>query len=134
MTTLRPRPGIGVSALITCKNELLLAKRGKPPAKGLWSLPGGKLEFGETLEQGVIREIQEETRLVINAPRFLQNVEIIREGFHYIIAVHHVELAEKPTDLRAQDDAEEIIWTTVDQLSDIPMTDGTADIIRTHLS
>ena len=54
------RPILGIGALIFNRGKILL-ERGKEPFKGYWSLPGGVLETGETLEQGIIREVREET-------------------------------------------------------------------------
>lgn len=56
---------IGVGAVVFRGAEILLVKRGKPPFKGHWSIPGGGLEFGERLEDGVRREVMEETGLTI---------------------------------------------------------------------
>ncbi len=56
---------IGVGAVVFRGEEVLLVKRGKPPFKGHWSIPGGGLEFGERLKDGVRREVMEETGLEI---------------------------------------------------------------------
>lgn len=57
---------IGVGAVVFRGQEILLVKRGKPPFKGHWSIPGGGLEFGERLKDGVRREVMEETGIDIN--------------------------------------------------------------------
>jgi|TARA_B100000315_G_scaffold203110_2_gene196062 ADP-ribose pyrophosphatase YjhB (NUDIX family) len=59
------RPIVGVGAVIFDGDEVVLVKRRSEPLKGQWSLPGGGLEVGETLEAGVTREIEEETGLVV---------------------------------------------------------------------
>ncbi|MFY9188818.1 MAG: NUDIX hydrolase [bacterium] len=59
------QPLVGVGAVIVRGNSILLIQRGKPPAQGLWSLPGGKVELGETLEAALRREIKEECNLDI---------------------------------------------------------------------
>ena len=56
---------IGVGAVVFKDDQVLLVKRGKPPFKGCWSIPGGGLEFGERLEDAVRREVREETGLDI---------------------------------------------------------------------
>ncbi|MEM6415675.1 MAG: NUDIX hydrolase [Pseudomonadota bacterium] len=60
-TTIVQRPMIGVGAVVFRGNDVLLVKRGKPPFEGQWSIPGGRLEFGETLQSAAKREVFEET-------------------------------------------------------------------------
>jgi len=61
-------------------NRLLLVKRANPPAQGMWSLPGGRLEVGETAEQGVVREVREETGLLIEVEREVGTVHRTAPG------------------------------------------------------
>src|SRR5271154_3552096 len=58
-------PIVGVGAVIIHENQVLLIQRGQEPLKGEWSLPGGALELGETLQQGIRREVLEETGLEV---------------------------------------------------------------------
>ena len=60
------RPILGVGALIFREDCILMVERGKEPLKGYWSLPGGVVEVGETLEQAIRREVREETGLEID--------------------------------------------------------------------
>ena len=71
------RPILGVGALIFQRGKILLIERGKQPLKGYWSLPGGALEIGETLEQGVIREVREETGLIVKPVKAIEIFERI---------------------------------------------------------
>ena len=66
------RPIIGVGAVIIEEGRVLLIQRGQVPLKGEWSLPGGALELGETLEEGVCREVLEETGLSIEPTRLIE--------------------------------------------------------------
>jgi 8-oxo-dGTP diphosphatase len=86
----RPIPGVG--GVIFEGQSVLLAKRAREPSLGLWSLPGGAVELGETLEEALKREIHEETSINIEIGglvRLLDRIVYDREGrvrFHYVIA------------------------------------------------
>jgi 8-oxo-dGTP diphosphatase len=90
------RPILGVGALIFNRDKILLVERGKEPLKGYWSLPGGVLETGETLEQGVVREVREETGLEVKPVKVLEIFErIIRDAsgaaeYHYVLIPHRL--------------------------------------------
>ncbi|MFD2237111.1 NUDIX hydrolase [Aureimonas populi] len=101
-----PRPVLAVSACLFRGGDLLLVERGRAPFAGLLSLPGGRVEFGETLDAAILREVAEETGL---APRRLSFLHLhqaiaLAEGSHAVIAVFQGEL---PPDAapRAGDDA-----------------------------
>lgn len=85
------RPLVGVGALIFRRDRILMAQRGKEPLKGWWSLPGGALELGESLEAAVCREVLEETGLVVEPVKLFEVFErIIRDAsgapeYHYIL-------------------------------------------------
>jgi len=75
------RPVLGIGALIFDRGRILLVERGREPLKGYWSLPGGVLEIGETLEQGIVREVREETGLEVEPLKMLEIFErIIRDS------------------------------------------------------
>jgi 8-oxo-dGTP diphosphatase len=85
-------PVVGVGAIILHENRVLLIQRGQEPLKGEWSLPGGALELGETLEDGVCREVLEETGLQVEVLQLVELVDrIVRDPqgvvqFHYVLA------------------------------------------------
>lgn len=84
-------PIVGVGAIIIHENQVLLIQRGQEPLKGEWSLPGGALELGETLEQGIRREVLEETALEIEPLQIVEVFDrIVRDEsggvrFHYVL-------------------------------------------------
>src|SRR5437660_11822369 len=85
------RPLVGVGALIFQRGRILMAQRGKEPLIGWWSLPGGALEIGESLDHAVRREVLEETGLVVEPVRVFEIFErIMRDSdgapeYHYIL-------------------------------------------------
>jgi len=84
-------PLVGVGAVVVQQGRVLLVRRASEPLKGQWSLPGGMLELGESLADGVIREVKEETGLVVEVLELIEVLDRIhREGgrvrYHYVIA------------------------------------------------
>lgn len=84
-------PLAGVGAVVVHQGRVLVARRGNPPMKGHWTLPGGALELGETLLEGVAREVREETGLEVEPVELVELLDRIHrvEGriqFHYVIA------------------------------------------------
>jgi len=137
------RPFLGVSALILHKGHVLLAQRGNPPAMGIWSLPGGAVETGETLSAAVKRELMEEAGLQIDPLYVADLVEILRHDDsgrcerHFVIAVFFCTMPgtdETLPPVLAGDDAMDVRWVSQDALSDYPLTDGTLAVIEKILS
>lgn len=85
------RPLVGVGAVVLKPEAVLLVRRGRPPAMGQWSIPGGAQRVGETAEAGVRRELGEETGLAVGALRLVAHVDSIhrdtdgRVQYHYTI-------------------------------------------------
>ena len=116
-------PIVGVGAVVIDGTKVLLVRRGQEPLKGEWSLPGGALELGETLQQGVVREVLEETGLIVAPGGIIEILDRItpdetsgRVRYHYVLIdfVCHVTGGA----LCPGTDAEEVRWVERDQLQD----------------
>ncbi len=127
-----PRPSIGVSAIIFDQNErVLLIRRGKPPASGFWHVPGGKLEAGESLVEGVRREVKEETGLDVIIGPIMAVVERRQEGFHYVIVDFLARISNfNQAEIQSADDASAAAWVAEDELSQYPIADGLLPILE----
>src|SRR5918992_1626811 len=79
-----PRPTIAVGAIVIDDEALLMVKRGREPSKGLWSVPGGRLERGEYMSAAVQREVKEETGLDISVGGLVGFLEVLDEE-HFVI-------------------------------------------------
>jgi 8-oxo-dGTP diphosphatase len=128
------RPVLGVGALIFNRGKILLVERGREPLKGYWSLPGGVLETGETLEQGIIREVREETGLEVRPLKVLEIFERIVHDAHGAPEYHYVLIdyicRVTGGSLRAADDASRAAWVARNELSNYQITTGTVPVIE----
>lgn len=113
---------------------MLLVERGKAPLKGYWSLPGGALETGERLEDGIRREVREETGLVVKPIRVFTIFErILRDGrgqaeYHYVLVDYLCRVTGGV--LRAASDVKRVEWVTKAALSRYKITEGTLPVIE----
>ncbi len=108
--------------------RVLIVQRGKPPGEGLWTVPGGRLEPGETIEQGVAREVREETGLVVEVGPHAETLERVGEGYHYVIHDHVARVLGGT--LRAGDDARAVRWVTAAELATLPTTEGLQPVVE----
>jgi ADP-ribose pyrophosphatase YjhB (NUDIX family) len=131
------RPYAGVGAIIFRGTEVLLVKRGNPPAQGKWSIPGGLVELGESLEASVRREVLEEVGLevrVIDLVTALDRVIFDQEGrieYHYILLDFLCEVLAGR--LNAGTDADECRFVPIKELCRYDMTRGTQEVIQRAL-
>jgi mutator protein MutT len=113
-----------VGAVVRQDDRLLLVRRGRGPAAGEWSVPGGRIEAGETAHEAVVREMLEETALEVVVERFLGWAERIDDDEHFVILDFAVTLLDPDAEAVAGDDAAEVAWVPVSELSELRLVRG----------
>jgi 8-oxo-dGTP diphosphatase len=127
------RPQVAVGAILTdSAGRVLLIQRGQPPALGRWSLPGGRVEFGETLAQALHRELEAETGLIAELGALVEVFEYIDDAYHYVILDYR--MVSPRGELRAGEDAGAARFVTLAEAEALPTTDGLLPILRRVLS
>jgi 8-oxo-dGTP diphosphatase len=110
------------------RGRLLLIKRGHAPGAGLWSLPGGRIEPGETDAEALVREMREETGLTVRVDALLGRVR--RPWFNGdVIDIRDYAATVTGGTLRPGDDAADARWVRPEDLNALPLTDGLAEIL-----
>ncbi|HEX4654196.1 MAG TPA: NUDIX domain-containing protein [Mycobacteriales bacterium] len=109
--------------------RLLLIRRGRPPAAGLWSLPGGRIEPGETAAEAAAREVREETGLEVEIGPVVITAVIWDGGYRVQDFAARVVGGE----LRAGDDAVDVRWVDESDLATLPLSPGLLDELRAVL-
>jgi mutator protein MutT len=121
-------PIVGVGAIIfDDAGRVLLIQRGKPPAAGQWSVPGGKLEPAETLAQAVAREVREETGLIVEVGTLACVLERIAADYHFVLLDYFARVIGG--ELAAASDARDARFVDPDQLLTLPLTEGLVDVL-----
>jgi len=121
-------PLVAVGGLVfDADGRVLLVERAKPPGKGLWTVPGGRLERGETLAQAVAREIREETGLVAEVGPLVCVAERIADDYHFVILDYLARVIGGT--LAAGSDARAARFVDDAELARLPATDGLVDVL-----
>jgi ADP-ribose pyrophosphatase YjhB (NUDIX family) len=126
-------PFCAVGAIVVDKGALLLIKRDREPARGQWSLPGGRVEIGETLREALVREVREETGIDVDVDGLIGVAErIVRDDdgaieYHYVILDY--VCTPRSTSLTAGDDAADARWVPVGELADLHLTAGLLEFL-----
>lgn len=120
-----------VGAVVVDAGRLLLIQRGRGPGEGYWSVPGGRVEPGETLAEAVEREVLEETGLQVRCGVFIGWVERVAEDHHFVILDFAATLMvdAEPT---AADDAAAVMWVDDDQLHSTRLVPGLLEFLTSH--
>ncbi|PPD15300.1 MAG: NUDIX hydrolase [Methylobacterium sp.] len=128
------RPVLAASIAVFREGKVLLAQRGKAPALGLFSLPGGRIEPGERMADAVLRELQEEVGLTARIAGFVDHVEHIEHGPDGSLVAHAVICAFAGYwtggEATLSDEAVALIWVDPLDPGDLPMTRGLRDVLR----
>jgi 8-oxo-dGTP diphosphatase len=131
------RPVVGVGGVVIERGRALLIRRGSEPLKGQWSIPGGTLETGETLEEGTRREMEEETGLRVRIMELIEVFERIfrepgdddaRPHYHFVILDYLCErISGEP---RAGSDVTDIAWASENELEAYHLTPTATRILK----
>jgi len=122
------RPLVAVGAIAVDERGLLMVRRGREPARGLWSLPGGRVEGGEYLSEALRREVLEETALEAEVTGLAGILEVLGEP-HYVILDFFVEVAPG-ADPVAGGDALEARWVPLDEVLRLECTPRFVETLR----
>ncbi|MEH6405454.1 MAG: NUDIX domain-containing protein [Sneathiella sp.] len=120
-TKLEKAPRVGCGALIErSDNRILLVKRLRNPEAGCWGFPGGKVDFGETVEDAICREIKEElgVSLTLNGLAHLVNFIDLKEGQHWLAPVYKATISNGTPSIMEPDALSELAWYALDELPD----------------
>lgn len=131
-------PRVAVGAVVFHKDKVLLVLRNKPPAEGMWAIPGGSVELGETLQAAAEREVLEETGLRVQAGRIIHTFDVIQRDeagrieYHYVIIDLLAEAIDPVQSLRPADDVRDAAWFTLAELEQpgLPVSTTTLLLLR----
>jgi 8-oxo-dGTP diphosphatase len=128
------QPIIGVGAVIVDRDRVLLVRRATEPLKGEWSVPGGMLELGEKLRDGVRREVLEETGLHVEPGDVLDVFDSIfrdeqgRTQYHYVLIDYLCRAISG--EAKAGSDVSEVRWVQEDELAAMGLRDSIEQVVR----
>ena len=127
-----PVPAVG--AVVLHDGAVLLVRRGRAPARGVWAVPGGRIELGETLAEAAEREVHEETGVSVRAGEPIWSFDSVirdeegRVSFHYVIVDLLADyVSGEPC---ARDDAAEARWARPDELSGLLVSRPTLELLE----
>lgn len=122
-------PILGVGAIVVHEGALLMVKRATDPARGLWSIPGGRVERGEYISDAVKREVGEETGLDIQPGDLIGIFEIVSNDDHYVI-LDYGATVDHPLEPTAAGDVSEARWVPFDEVPTLQCTPRLIEMLR----
>jgi 8-oxo-dGTP diphosphatase len=128
------RPVLGVGGVVISQGLALLVRRANPPLQGEWSIPGGMLEVGETVVEGVRRELAEETGIEVSVHSVIEVFERIsldaagKAAYHYVVLDYHCEVVRG--EARPGSDVTEVAWVPEANLEEYSLTPSAAQVVR----
>jgi 8-oxo-dGTP diphosphatase len=128
------RPIVGVGGVVISGGRALLIRRAGPPLKGQWSIPGGMLELGETLVEGVQRELAEETGIEIRVLELIEvfeRIELDAEGkarYHFVVLDYLCEAVRG--EARAGSDVSDVVWAAPAEFRTYDLTEAATRVIE----
>ena len=128
------QPRVAVGAIVFKDKQVLLVRRGKPPARDLWAIPGGSVEIGETLRRAAEREIFEETGITIQALEpvftfdYIERDEFGCARFHYVIVDLTADYVRGEP--RAGDDAADARWVSSQEMATLKISSKTRQLLK----
>jgi len=134
VVTGRPaQPSVGVGAVLIHQGRVLLIRRGKEPLRGRWVVPGGTVELGETLEQALVREVLEETGLLVKPREVVAVFDRIHSDadhvdYHYVIVDYLCDYVGG--EARAASDAEAVALVAPEDLPAYDLPEKALEVVR----
>jgi 8-oxo-dGTP diphosphatase len=120
-------PVLAVGGVVLDRGSVCLVRRAHPPMQGRWSLPGGRVEAGESLADALCRELVEETGLVVEPGPLVEVVEIVNAVGHWVVIDYLCRVIGG--DLAAGDDASDVAMVPFGRLDDFEVTDAVAGVL-----
>jgi mutator protein MutT len=120
-----------VGAVVVSDERLLMVRRGRNPGAGNWSIPGGRVEPGETPEQAVARELAEETGIRGACEGLMGSLERRGPGYHFVILDYRMRPVGTG-DPVAGDDAAAVAWVPLTEVTQLRLVDGLASFLADH--
>jgi len=127
-------PLVGVGGVVIHNGRALLIRRGSPPLQGEWSIPGGTLDLGETIQEGIRRELKEETGIDVRVLELIEVFDrIFRDAsgkvqFHFVIVDYLCEFAGG--EARAGSDVTDTAWVREEELPRYSLTEAATRVVR----